>query len=188
MHEAGVRGIRLNLSLGVVSSINQLEGLASRIAPMQWHLQLLAPPDVLAQLGDRLHGLPVPVVFDHFGRIPPSMANRHPAHEVVLNLLATGRAWIKLSGGYIVSQAAPPDYEDVTSLARQYLQVAPERVLWGSDWPHASASAGHQAMPDDAHQMTLLARWTDDEVMLRRVLVDNPASLYRFANCPKETS
>ncbi|MDM0108414.1 amidohydrolase family protein [Variovorax sp. J22R24] len=180
MHEAGVRGARLNLSLGVVSSPDQLETLAARIAPLGWHLQLLAAPDVLAQLGDRLEQLPVDVVFDHFGRIAPSLATRHPAHALVLRLLAKGRAWVKLSGGYIVSESGPPDYEDVIPLARQYLRSAPQRVLWGSDWPHASASAGHQSMPDDAHQMTMLAHWANDEATLHRVLVDNPVALYGF--------
>ena len=188
MHEAGVRGIRFNLSLGVTSSAHQIESLAARVAPMGWHVQLLAPPDVLVELGDRLLRLPVAVVFDHFGRIGPSLANRHPAHALVLRLLAGGRAWIKLSGAYIVSEAAPPDHEDVLALAREYLRAAPERVLWGSDWPHASASAGHQPMPDDAHQITLLARWTDDDTALRRVLVDNPAALYGFTGTSsKET-
>ncbi|MDM0115446.1 amidohydrolase family protein [Variovorax sp. J22R133] len=181
MHDAGVRGIRLNLSLGVVGSSGQIENLAARIAPRGWHLQLLAPPDTLAQLGSRLDRLPVDIVFDHFGRIAPSMANHHPAHALVLRMLASGRAWVKLSGCYIVSESGAPDYEDVTPLAREYLRIAPKRVLWGSDWPHASASAGHQSMPDDAHQMTLLACWADDDAALQRVLVDNPAALYGFS-------
>jgi D-galactarolactone isomerase len=95
-------------------------------------------------------------------------------------LLAQGRAWVKLSGSYIVSEQGPPGYGDVASLARGYLQAAPERVLWGSDWPHASASAGHQAMPDDAQQMALLAAWAGNTATLKRVLTDNPAELYGF--------
>ena len=181
LHTAGVRGIRLNLSLGVSSTADQLESLALRIAPLGWHLQLLAPPDLLADLGERLATLPVPLVFDHFGRIAPSMMHRHPAHALVLRLLEAGRAWVKLSGGYILSETGLPDCGDVASLARGYLRAAPDRVVWGSDWPHASASAGHQAMPDDAHQMTLLAQWAQDARTLHRVLVDNPAALYGFA-------
>lgn len=181
LHTVGVRGVRLNLSLGASSSADELEALAARIAPLGWHLQLLAPADLLADWGARLAALPVPVVFDHFGRIAPSMRQRHPAHALVLRMLEAGRAWVKLSGCYIVSETGLPDYADVQPLARSYLQAAPDRVVWGSDWPHASASAGHQAMPDDAHQMTLLARWADDARTLQRVLVDNPAALYDFA-------
>ena len=180
LHDAGVRGVRLNLSLGVTSSADQIESLAARVAHFGWHLQLLAPPDLLADLGERLMTLPVPLVLDHFGRIAPSLAHRHAAHALVLRLLEAGRTWVKLSGGYIVSETGPPGYADVAPLARGYLAAAPERVLWGSDWPHASASAGHQPMPDDAQQIEQLAQWTGDAATLKRVLVDNPAALYGF--------
>ena len=186
LHAEGVRGVRLNLSLGTTGSVAQLDTLAARIAPLGWHLQLLAPPDVLADLAPGLSLLPVDVVFDHFGRIAPSLAYRHPAHRLVLRLLDAGRAWVKLSGAYIVSEAGPPDYGDVGSLARDYLAAAPERAVWGSDWPHASATAGHQVLPDDARLMALLAEWTADAAGLRRVLVDNPAVLYGFESTSLE--
>lgn len=180
LHAAGVRGARLNLSLGVVHEASALETLAARIAPLGWHLQLLAQPDLLASLGERLLKLPVPLVLDHFGRIAPPMAGQHPAHALVLRLLAAGRTWLKLSGGYIVSPTGRVDEPGVAALARGYLRAAPERLVWGSDWPHASASAGHQPMPDDAQQIEALAAWTGDAALLRRVLVDNPAALYGF--------
>lgn len=179
LHRAGVRGIRLNLSLGVASSAEQIGPLAERIADLGWHLQLLAPPGQLIALGPALRRLPVPLVFDHFGRLAPSMAGS-AAHGLVLDLLADGHAWIKLSGAYIVTEQASPDCADVAGLARSFLDAAPGRVLWGSDWPHASASAGHQPMPDDARQMALLADWTQSAAVLKRVLVDNPAELYGF--------
>jgi predicted TIM-barrel fold metal-dependent hydrolase len=124
--------------------------------------------------------LPVPVVFDHFGRLAPSMAGRHASHALILRLIEERRAWVKLSGAYIVSERGGPRYEDVAALAHSFLEAAPDRVLWGSDWPHASASAGHQAMPDDAQLMALLADWTGTRQALRRVLVDNPVALYGF--------
>lgn len=182
LHAAGVRGIRFNLSLGIASTVAELEMLAQRISALGWHLQLLAPPDLLVSLAGVLGRLPVPVVFDHFGRIAPSMVGHHPAHALVLRLLGAGRAWVKFSGAYIVTEQGPPRYADVAPLARSYLQAAPGRVLWGSDWPHASASAGHQPMPDDARQMALLAEWTGDASTLRRVLADNPAALYGFSD------
>lgn len=180
LHRAGVRGARLNLSLGFTHTAAQLEALAERIAPLGWHLQLLAPPDLLAGLGERLLRLPVPLVLDHFGRIAPAMASQHPSHALVLRLLAAGRTWLKLSGGYIVSPTGRVDDPGVAALARGYLRAVPERIVWGSDWPHASASAGHQPMPDDAQQIEALARWTGDGALLRRVLVDNPTALYGF--------
>jgi predicted TIM-barrel fold metal-dependent hydrolase len=126
-----------------------------------------------------LRNLPVPLVFDHFARLAPSLRGS-AVHHLVLDLLADGRAWIKLSGAYIVTEQASPEYPDVAALARSFLDAAPDRVLWGSDWPHASASAGHQPMPDDAQQMSLLADWTQSASALKRVLVDNPAELYGF--------
>ncbi|MEH3087935.1 MAG: amidohydrolase family protein [Xylophilus ampelinus] len=176
----GVRGVRLNLSLGTTGGPEQLEPLARRIADLGWHLQLLMAPDLLAGLADVLRRLPVPLVFDHFGRIAPDDAGRHPAHALLLRLLGEGRAWVKLSGGYIVSPLRSTDDPALDRLARGYLDAAPERVVWGSDWPHATASAGTQPMPDDARQLDRLADWTGDAATLRRVLADNPRALYGF--------
>lgn len=180
LHAAGVRGIRVNLSLGGGPALEQLAALASRIAPFGWHVQLLMSPDVLAAHAELLAALPVPLVFDHFGRIAPGLP-RHPAHAVLLRLLAQGRTWIKLSGGYLVSAQRSVEDPALDALARTYIEAAPERVLWGSDWPHATASAGLQPMPDDARQVDRLADWAGTEAALHRILVTNPASLYGFA-------
>jgi D-galactarolactone isomerase len=180
LHAAGVRGIRLNLSLGVVGSIDHIVPLAMRVAPLGWHLQLLMPPDRLATLANLLLRLPTPLVFDHLARISPAQAGSHPAHTLVLQLLSTGRAWIKLSGGYIVSEQHSPEDPALDALARSYIEANPERVVWGSDWPHASASAGMQAMPDDARQLDRLNDWAGSAARLHQILVHNPAALYGF--------
>lgn len=181
-HDAGVRGVRLNLSLGVTGTVDAIVPLAQRIAPLGWHLQLLMPPDVLATLGDVLRRVPVPLVFDHLGRIAPEQAGKHPAHALLLQLMGEGRAWVKLSGGYIVSATHAVDDPTLDALAASYLRAAPQQVLWGSDWPHATASAGLHPVPDDAMQIDTLARWCDQAGAdaLRRVLVTNPAALYGF--------
>ncbi|CAN7381400.1 amidohydrolase family protein [Acidovorax sp. LjRoot194] len=185
LHAAGVRGVRLNLSLGVSGTADSLLPLARRIAPLGWHLQLLMAPDVLIAQADVLRQLPVPVVFDHFGRIAPAQAGRHPAHALLLALLQCGQAWVKLSGGYIVSEQHSVEDPALDTLAASYLRCAPHRVVWGSDWPHATASAGVQPLPDDARQVDRLADWAreagDSSATLQRVLVDNPAALYGFA-------
>lgn len=179
MHDAGVRGIRLNLSLGVTNSAGQILPLARRVAPLGWHLQLLMAPDRLAELAPVLADLPAPVVFDHMARLAPHDAGAHPAHALVLRLLGRGRAWVKLSGGYLVSTRHCIEDPALEALARSYLDANPERVVWGSDWPHASASAGLQPMPDDARQLDRLADWTRPG-RLNHVLVHNPAALYGF--------
>ncbi|MDE1948875.1 MAG: amidohydrolase family protein [Burkholderiales bacterium] len=179
LHQAGVRGVRLNLSLGGGPGIENLERLAALAADLGWHLQLLMPADLIVQSAPRLRRLPAPIVFDHFGRVP-AQAPWHPARAVVLELLAERRAWIKLSGGYIVSPARTVEDPALDALAQSYLQAAPERVVWGSDWPHASASAGHQPMPDDARQIDRLAQWTAGTPLFEQVLVANSAQLYGF--------
>ncbi len=188
LHEAGVRGVRLNLSLGVSGTVDSILPLAQRIAPLGWHLQLLMAPDLLAQQAGVLRRLPVPLVFDHFGRILPALAGRHPAYALLLELLQDGRAWIKLSGGYIVSERHAVDDPALDALAAGYLRAAPDRVVWGSDWPHATATAGVQPLPDDALQVDRLADWVrqsgDAGSTLQRVLVGNPAALYGFAPVP----
>ncbi len=181
LHAAGVRGIRLNLSLGVIGSAADIEPLAARVAPLGWHVQLLMAPDLLAQLGDVLMRLPTPVVFDHMARISPTQAGTHPAHQRVLRMLAAGRAWVKLSGGYLVSDQHRSDDPALHALARSYIDANPDQVVWGSDWPHATASAGRHPMPDDACQLDQLAVWARTPAALARILTHNPAALYGFA-------
>lgn len=181
MHALGVRGARLNLSMGVSCSLDMLRPLAHRIAPLGWHLQLLMPATMLAENAELLGSLPVPLVFDHFGRISPQDVGT-AAHSVLLKLLVQERAWVKLSGGYIVSQISTIDDPTLHALAKSFLDAAPHRVVWGSDWPHATASAGLHPMPDDARQIEQLAAWVSTSEMLHSVLVDNPQALYGFSH------
>ncbi len=180
LHEAGVRGARINLSLGTVNDEASITRIAQRIAPLGWHLQLLMPVDQLVSLAPVLRSLPVDLVFDHFGRITPQQCGTHPAHALLLELLIAGGAWIKLSGGYLVSPSGTVEDAGLDALARSFLDLAPDRVVWGSDWPHATASAGRQPMPDDARQVDRLAQWAGDAQRLRQVLVLNPERLYGF--------
>lgn len=181
LHAQGVRGVRINLSLGVLHHDSDIEKVAHRIAPLGWHLQLLMPLDQLAGLADRLHALPVQLVFDHFGRVTPGLGGQHPAHALLLELLRAGRAWLKLSGGYLVSPGGRSEDPQLQPLARSFIDAAPDRVIWGSDWPHATASAGRHPMPDDAAQIDALARWAGDAQQLQQILVDNPQNLYGFS-------
>lgn len=180
LHSAGVRGARLNLSLGTLHGTQHILPIAQRIADWRWHLQLLMAPERLAVCADMLSELPVPIVFDHFARIDPGRA-ASPAHGLVVDLLRAGRAWMKLSGGYIVSSTGSVEDPALDKLARSYIDAAPDRIIWGSDWPHATASAGRHAMPDDARQLERLADWTQSAALFQRVLVDNPARLYGFS-------
>lgn len=180
LHAQGVRGVRINLSLGVLHQIGDIDKVARRIEPLGWHVQLLMPLDQLSALSRSLRSLPVDLVFDHFGRILPALCGQHPAHELLLELLQARRAWVKLSGGYLVSPTGQSDDPQLLPLASSFIDAAPDRVIWGSDWPHATASAGHQPMPDDAAQVDALARWAGHADRLRQILVTNPEQLYGF--------
>lgn len=181
MHAKGVRGVRVNLSQSTVHDNRAIEHLAHRIAPLGWHLQVLMPVSTLLELEPMLRKLPVDLVFDHFARISPVQFNPNPGHALVLDLLRQRRAWVKLSGGYLVSAQRSSEDPALDALARSFIDAAPERVVWGSDWPHATASAGHQPMPDDAHQIDRLAHWAGDSARLRQILITNPERLYGFS-------
>ena len=182
LHAAGVRGIRLNFSLGATNDAASIEQLSHRIAALGWHLQLLMPVDQLLSLMSVLERLPTPLVFDHFGRIPPSLCMQHPAHRGLLDMMRSGKAWVKISGGYLVSSMASVEDPALDELARSFIEAAPTQVLWGSDWPHATSSAGLQPMPDDARQMDRLAQWAGDARELHRILVSNPERVYGFTS------
>ena len=180
MHAQGVRGVRINLSLGQGPEASAIEVVAQRIAPLGWHLQLLMPVEQLLALAPVLQRLPVDLVFDHFARITPAHVGKHPAHALVLSLLRDGCTWLKVSGGYLVSATHSVDDPALDALAHSVIDAAPERIVWGSDWPHATASAGRHPMPDDARQIDRLAQWAGDADTLHRILVTNPQRLYGF--------
>jgi predicted TIM-barrel fold metal-dependent hydrolase len=176
LDRAGVRGLRFNLAVGAVTTVDMIEPLARRIAPLGWHVQLNMPIEELQGQRAMLQRLAVPVVFDHFGRIPVAAGTEHPAFALIVDLMQRERAYIKLSGAYLASRSGAPDYHDVTPLARALIDAAPAQVIWGSDWPHPTESA----KPDDAALLSLLAQWAPTDALRERILVTNPSRLYHF--------
>ena len=172
----GVRGIRFNLGAASATSLNLIEPLSHRVAPLNWHIQINASPQVIGAAAGLWRGLPCPVVFDHLAHIREPN-DQSPGFSVIRDLLQTGRGWVKLSGAYIDSSVGPPSYSDRAAIAEAYVREAPERLLWGSDWPHPSA----KQRPDDAVLFDLLAYWIPDVKTRTRVLVENPAQLYGFS-------
>jgi len=175
----GVRGIRFSLGdpATAVVTIDMLEPLSKRIAALGWHVQLHMPGDMIAAHADLLRRLPSQIVIDHMGRFPPAVGVAHPAYQVILGLIDKDRTWVKLAGAYLNTQIGPPTYADATRIAQAFVKAAPERLVWGSDWPHPTENN----KPDDALLFDLLAAWAPDEKTRNRILVTNPEVLYGFA-------
>jgi len=190
MHAAGVRGARLNLETTGVRdpaiARHLLQVTAERVAPLGWHLQTFTNLAVLAALEDAILALPLPLVVDHMAhcRAGEGLAQRHM--DVLVRLVASGKVFVKLSGAYRVSDR--PDYADVDDIARALIAAGPDRMVWGSDWPHVGGPRGaehrDEVQPflaiDDGVQLDALARWAPDAVLRRKILLDTPARLYDF--------
>jgi predicted TIM-barrel fold metal-dependent hydrolase len=173
----GVRGIRFNLAQAGATAPAMIEPLSKRIAGLGWHIQVNATADTLMEIMPILERVPSPVVLDHLAHVPQPAGTAHPLFSRVRALLDRGQAWVKLSGAYADSQSGPPAYADSSAVARAYVRAAPERLVWGSDWPHPTAQ---DALPDDAVLFDLLADWAPDAAVRHRILVENPATLYGF--------
>jgi predicted TIM-barrel fold metal-dependent hydrolase len=184
LHRAGIRGVRLNL-------VDRREGknavplelvrsLAPRIAPFGWHIEFLVNLDEAPDFAAAVAGLPVPIVLGHLGYPRGGAASwtDKPAFASLLRMLEGGRTWVKLTGPYRISAAPDLPYPDVDAAAARLAAAAPERLIWGSDWPHVMMK---KPMPNDGALADLLARWIGDARTRQRVLVDNATALYGFA-------
>ncbi len=176
--DAGIKGARFRMTGNLATSWDSLAAVAPRIAAFGWHIQFQMDGRELHQGLDALRRLPCPLVVEHIGKFLEPVEVGHPGFQALLRLLDLGRVWVKLSGAYMMSKSGPPGYADVGVLAKALVAHAPERMVWGSDWPHPLAPAG--AMPDDARLLDLLLDWAPDDTTRRRILVDNPAALYGF--------
>jgi D-galactarolactone isomerase len=177
MNELGVRGIRFNLAQAGATTPEMIEPLAKRIADYGWHIQINANPDKIMEIMPILQNLPTPIVFDHLAHIPEPEGVKHPLYGQVLALIDKGKTWVKLSGAYADTKVGPPTYADSTAVAQAYVKAAPERLVWGSDWPHPSE---RETKPDDAVLIDLMLVWVPDEAVRNRIFVDNAAALYGF--------
>jgi predicted TIM-barrel fold metal-dependent hydrolase len=192
MHKGGIRGIRVNLEQAGIAdpavATRLLDEAVTRLAGRPWHLQIYARLTLVAALTDRLSAVPVPVVFDHFAGAKAALGVSQPGFDAVLNLVRIGKAYVKISGAYRASSAAP-DYPDVAPFARALIEANPDRVVWGTDWPHPDSRilsdrrATDIAPPvpvDDGRLLNLLPEWSPDPAVRKKILADNPARLYGY--------
>ena len=189
LHKAGIRGIRLNLeTAGVVdptAAAHRLDIAMKQIAGRNWHVEMYARMPVIGALADLLGSQPVPILFDHFAGARASLGVQQPGFAEVMMLMKAGKAYVNLSGSYRASDSAP-DYPDVALLAKTLIAANPERLVWGSDWPHPGIPGRKPtdivpALPiDDGRVLNLLGEWAPAAALRRTILVDNPKRLYGF--------
>lgn len=177
MHALGIRGIRFT-SVAAYANAPRLDTrLAARIAQRGWHCQFLLDGVDLPALEPALMALPTDIVIDHMGRIPADLGVNHPGFQTLLRMLDSGKAWVKLSGPMRFSKADRLPYADTLAFARELVKCNPERLVWGSDWPHINYAG---VMPNDGDLLDLLLDWAPDARTRHRILVENACQLYDF--------
>ena len=190
--QAGIRGIRINLATGGISDPaigrQRFQAAVKRVKGRGWHIQLFTSLATISAIKDLAAASPVPVVFDHFGGAEARLGPDQPGFTDLLHLVQSGKAYVKISGAYRASDLGP-DYGDTAPLARALIAANPERIIWGTDWPHPNSVTPPGRKPtevtplfqiDDGRLLNQLPVWTPDPSVRKQILVDNPARLYGF--------
>jgi len=180
LHAAGVRGVRCNI-VDIVEDkgklpLAMLRRLADKIKDRGWHIELLMHADEFPEMDQAFADFPVDIVLGHLGYLSTAKGIDDRGFQALLRLMRANKAWVKLTGPYRIS-TGPMPHADTNAFAHALIDAAPDRVVWGTDWPHVMAK-GH--MPNDGDLCDLLAAWVPDERLRDRVLVENPAKLYGF--------
>ena len=192
MKREGMRGARINLRMKSGDETDTIAGqalfqaLAERVQKHQWHIQMFTSLPVIHGIADLVRDSPVPVVFDHFGGLDASLGLNQPGFSDLIELVSAGKAYVKISAAYRSSTQAP-DYPDIAPFARVLIAANPDRILWGSDWPHPTGVTppGRRTTDvtpmkqiDDEALLNQLAVWAPDPAIRHKILVDNPARVY----------
>lgn len=177
--EGGMRGARITSFVAGGTGAEHVEGLAHRIADFGWLAELhLGNVDEMVALAPLLKRLPVPYLIDHFGRVRGEQGLHNPGFQALLRLLGGDeKCWVKLSSFYRLSSSGPPDYADMVPLARALIAACPDRLVWGSNWPHPAVEG---VMPNDGDLLDQLLVWAPQAATRRAILSDNPARLFGF--------
>jgi D-galactarolactone isomerase len=176
--KGGMCALRIMTLHGGTLGFDVMDELMARVHPFGWHANIQLDGRELPAREAQIKRLPGRFVIDHTGKFLEPVGTDHAAFRSLLNLVDTGRCWVKLSAPYETSKTGAPKYEDVSRLARALVKHAPQRMLWASNWPHPSARKPEP--PEDADLLDLLLDWAPDEGARRKMLADNPAELYGF--------
>jgi predicted TIM-barrel fold metal-dependent hydrolase len=179
LHDVGVRGTRFNFvaHLGGAPDLGTFWRLVERVQPFGWHVVLHFDAKDLPDHAALLDRMPCPYVIDHMARVPAAGGLDQAPFEALLEVVRDERAWVKISGAERLTADGRAPYDDVVPFARALVAAAPDRVLWGTDWPHPNV----RHMPDDGDLVDLLVDLVPDEALRTKVVVDNPTRLYDFA-------
>jgi predicted TIM-barrel fold metal-dependent hydrolase len=177
MHEGGIRAVRFNFvrHLGGRPNRDFFQKTVQKLQFFGWHLILHLDAQDLVELEDVFRKLPVPFVIDHMGRVKAADGLEQPPFKTLLGFLKSENAWVKICGAERVSSKGPP-FADAVPFGRALVEAAPDRVLWGTDWPHPNV----KWMPDDAALVDLFPLMAPEPALQRKILVENPARLYGF--------
>ena len=179
LNDKGARGVRLNTDNkgGMPIGFGQIGELEARIRPFGWHIEWLFPGKDILELMPVFNKLKVPMSIGHFAYQPATAGVKAPGFAALLELMKRGNTWMKISGANRVSETDLPPYDDVKPLAHALIEAAPERIMWGTDWPHPNK---YIANPNDGDLVDAFGDWVSDVTMRRRIMVDTPAAFYRF--------
>jgi predicted TIM-barrel fold metal-dependent hydrolase len=192
MNRDGFRGIRLNLETAgqtdPAGARRRFQAAVERMSPRNWHIQMFTRLSVIEGIHDQVMAAPIPVVFDHFGGAQASLGVGQTGFSALVDLVRNGKAYVKISGAYRASSQSP-DFADAKPLAQALIAANPQRILWGTDWPHPNSTPpASQAVTvvtpllqiDDGRLLNLLPLWAPDAAVRKTILVENPARLYSF--------
>jgi 2-pyrone-4,6-dicarboxylate lactonase len=178
LHDGGIRGVRFNFvkHLGGRPDMAFFKHTVARVKDMGWHLILHLDATDLMEFDELFRRIPVPMVIDHMGRVKTADGLEQPAFKVLLDWMKHDKFWVKICGAERVSSKGLP-FTDAVPFARKLIEAAPERILWGTDWPHPNVG---KYMPNDGDLVDLFAQMAPEPQLQRQILVDNPARLYGF--------
>jgi len=193
MAQAGIRGIRINLATSGVNDPNvgraRLQAAIARVKARGWHVQIYTNLPLVTSIKDLVASSPVPVVFDHFGGADAALGLEQPGWSDLVELVKSGKAYVKISGAYRLSKQGP-DYPDAVPFAKSLIGANPDRIVWGTDWPHPNSVTPPDKKPTDVtplfqigdgRLLNQLPTWAPDAAVRKKILVDNPAKLYGFS-------
>ena len=180
LHAAGARGIRVNIADkggNPFASFADVGRMADRIKALRWHIEFLLHVHEMDEHFADIKRLPVAVAIGHLGYMPTALGAGHPKYQAFLDWVREGRCWVKLTASYRITSLQRTPYVDVAPLAKALIECRPDRIVWGTDWPHPICPI---PMPNDGDLLDQLADWIPDTKQRRRVLVENAGELYDF--------